>query len=292
MPLGGWADGTWSLGLWRHAHLCLKCIFSRVLQGGPSCVMLSVTVEVCTLNMSLFQTVFLSLVLVYLQGFSQSSGPLRPSISKDGSWESSWRSWGHWREHSQAPAIPWTTEEFPECEKAGVWNLGGYPCISSSSTNEMRCSFLSSGFTFCPLHLLPFHVWLGLLPCTLWLLGTGDRHSFISPLLYSVLINNLSLMCLFSPYKIPNHIMWLLHAAQSPFTVLLRISSGHSFDFIIGNTRLCLQGFQCTPGPVLSLCRRKEAPWSITTDNPVEYFVSAFYREGNHGWERASLKVT
>lgn len=44
-------------------HLHLKCIFSGRLQAGPSCVMSSVTVRVCTLNISLFQTVFLRLVL-------------------------------------------------------------------------------------------------------------------------------------------------------------------------------------------------------------------------------------
>lgn len=63
-----------------------------------------------------------------------------------------------------------------------------------------------------------------------------------------------------------------LHAAQFPFTALLLISSGHSFDFIIGNACLCLRRFQCTPGLCWVLCRRKEAPWSITTDNPVGYF--------------------
>ena len=88
--------------------------------------------------------------LVYVYSPRAQNGPLRPSINEDKSQLSLRRSWGHWREHSQAPATPGREEGLCALGEAGVWNPGWPPGISSSPTRWKEVLF-----PFKQPHLLP-----------------------------------------------------------------------------------------------------------------------------------------
>lgn len=167
--------------------------------------------EICALNISFFQIVFLSLVHVYFP---------RTLTAK----------WG-------LQGLPFTRMA-PECLCGGPGATEGntaglchssddwgalcmwkgrcvrhwwHPCISACSINERRYYFLSSGFTICtpPPPAASFHVWLALSLCTLQLLWSGScmplheqETAILSfPLCFIWSFYKVFLMCLFSPTK-------------------------------------------------------------------------------------------
>lgn len=167
--------------------------------------------------------------LVYAYSPRAQNGPLRRSINEDDSQLSLRRSWGHWREHSQAPATPGREEGLCALGEAGVWRPGWPPGISSSPTRWKEVLF-----PFKQPHLLPhtcFYFMFSWLShwahYNYWRLFHA-RHPnnrlqifFRFPFaLFRVLINNL-FSHLFSPYNIQNHMMWLLCIAQFPFMAVL-----------------------------------------------------------------------
>ena len=155
-----WPNRTGAVGLWRPSCLCLKCTFVECPWGGP--------LGLCHCG-SLRSSKHFFPSLVYVYPPRAQNGLLRPSINEDDSQLSLRRSWGHWREYSQAPATLGKEEGLCALGEAGVWNPGWPPAISSSPTRWKEVLFPFKQPHLLPPHLLLFHVQLALSLSTLQL---------------------------------------------------------------------------------------------------------------------------